>query len=154
MDAELLSRPHRFLVGGVAGRDGFAHRARVVPGTGEVAQDLSYPRHRRRGILREQLNQRDLRVGVRHHHAVAVTRRRQRHEPRDRGLIVRSLAESDCVVARGTTDAFAVVAMCAALGVNRVIVLGSVPTDDERLAGQPTGTNCSASESSPRPRWR
>ncbi len=47
-----------------------------------------------------------------------------------------TLAESDCVVARGTTDAFAVVAMCAALGVNRVIVLGSVPTDDERLAGQ------------------
>lgn len=48
----------------------------------------------------------------------------------------RTLAGNDCVVARGTTDAFAVVAMCAALGVNRVIVLGSVPTGDERLAGQ------------------
>ncbi len=47
-----------------------------------------------------------------------------------------TLAGNDCAVARGTTDAFAVVAMCAALGVNRVIVLGSVPIGDDHLADQ------------------
>ncbi len=45
-----------------------------------------------------------------------------------------TLAGIDCAVVRGTADAFAVVAMCAALGVNRVVVLGSVPIGDDHLA--------------------
>ncbi len=47
-----------------------------------------------------------------------------------------TLAGIDCAVVRGTADAFAVVAMCAALGVNRVVVLGSVPIGDDHLADQ------------------
>lgn len=47
-----------------------------------------------------------------------------------------TLAGIDCAVVRGTADAFAVVAMCAALGANRVVVLGSVPIDDDHLADQ------------------